>query len=76
MPHQITGVEPRSAARRAGLRAGDLLLSINGEELIDEIDYQALIAQSVLHIALRRGEELLNVTVRKPDGEPPKEAAE
>lgn len=70
VPHEITGVEPSSAARRGGLRAGDLLLSINGEELIDEIDYQALIAGNLLHIALQRGEDMLNVTIRKEEGEP------
>lgn len=42
-----------SMADRAGIKAGDVLLKINNEELLDEIDYQALVIDSRLKIELR-----------------------
>ena len=38
----ITRVEADSPAAREGLRAGDVLLSVNGESVRDLIDYEAL----------------------------------
>ena len=38
MEHLITHVEPGSPALRHGLREGDTLLAINGEEIIDQIE--------------------------------------
>ena len=37
MEHLITHVEPGSPALRHGLRQGDTLLAINGEEIIDRL---------------------------------------
>lgn len=71
MRHLITGVEPRSVAQRHGMAAGDVLIKINGEDIVDEIDYQALIAESTLTLSLedadRKPRELC---VRKAEGEP------
>jgi len=71
MEHLITAVEPGSPAARNGLEAGDTLCAINGETIVDEIDYQALIASSRLTLQLIRKsgkqEELL---IRKQDWEP------
>lgn len=55
MAHRITHVEPGSPAYRAGIRAGDELLAINGETIIDFIDYQALTAGAGLKVVTRRG---------------------
>ncbi len=55
MAHVISGVEPGSPADRAGICPGDELLSINGETVIDFIDYQALTASATLDIRTRRG---------------------
>lgn len=57
MEHLITAVAESSPAWRNGLRAGDTLLTINNEELIDQIDYQAL-----------SGKRHLILHVRKADG--------
>ncbi len=57
MEHLITAVAEGSPAYRHGLRAGDTLLSINNEPLIDHIDYQAL-----------SGKRHLILHVRKEDG--------
>lgn len=56
MEHQILDVHPKSVAWRHGIRPGDVLLSINGEPLIDQIDYEALTGRSRLDILLRRAD--------------------
>ena len=43
MAHLIEEVQPHGVAYRRGIRAGDNLVAINGEPILDEIDYQALI---------------------------------
>ena len=40
--HLIESVQPHGVAYRRGIRAGDSLIAINGEPILDEIDYQAL----------------------------------
>ena len=69
MEHVITRVEPASPAWRYGLRAGDTLLSINGEEIIDQIDYQALSARRhvILHVRKADGRDW-HVEMVKPAG--------
>ena len=49
----ITGVLRGSAAEEAGIGAGDQLITMNGREIRDLIDYQYLQAQEILelHIA-------------------------
>ena len=56
MAHRITAVVKGSPAYRAGIRAGDELLSIGGETIIDFIDYQALTAPGRLTVKTRKGE--------------------
>lgn len=70
MRHEITAVDKRSVAQHYGLRAGDLLLRLNGEPIEDEIDYQALIAGESVEAELERDGKLLTVSIRKQEGEP------
>ena len=71
MTHTITGVAEGSVAERHGLRPGDALVSINGEPVIDEIDYQALSAQRTLELTLKRADgQTEMLTVHKEDWEP------
>ena len=56
LEHQIIGVTPHGVAYRRGIRAGDTLLSINGEELIDQIDYEALCQRVRLDLGIRRAD--------------------
>ena len=53
----IKDVERRSVADKKGIGAGDVLLSINGNEIVDVLDYRFYQVNSRL--------ELL---IRKPDG--------
>jgi putative radical SAM enzyme (TIGR03279 family) len=41
----VIAVEPESLAYDGGIRAGDTLLEINGEPVLDQLSYQFLIAQ-------------------------------
>ena len=71
LEHLITAVAEGSPAYRNGLRAGDTLLSINNEELIDHIDYQALSGKRhlVLHVRKADGRDW-HVELVKPAGKP------
>jgi putative radical SAM enzyme (TIGR03279 family) len=55
---QVIAVEPESLAEDAGIRPGDLVLEINGEPVLDQLNYQFLISQK---------DETL-VRWRRPDG--------
>ena len=51
----VISVEPESLADEGGIRAGDTLLEINGEPVLDQLSYQFLITQRDLtHVAFRR----------------------
>lgn len=52
MPHVITQVAPQSIASRLGIRPGDTLVQINGEDVIDQIDYQDLSCHRKLTLSL------------------------
>ena len=54
MSHIITSVDPHSPAARSGIRCGDRLKSINGEIVVDFIDYQALSADTRLNVTVIR----------------------
>ena len=56
MAHLIVAVQPHGVAYRRGLRAGDSLIAINGEPILDEIDYQALTNRTRLDILVRRAD--------------------
>ena len=70
MAHVITRIDPGSPAERVGIRAGDLLTRINGVVVLDFIDYQALTARTRLTVAVRRGDETLEFSIRKPEYAP------
>ncbi|MBR5110067.1 MAG: DUF512 domain-containing protein [Clostridia bacterium] len=56
MAHLIEAVQPHGVAYRRGLRAGDAIIAINGEPILDEIDYQALTNRAKLDILVRRAD--------------------
>ena len=59
MGHIIKGVPEDSLGAELGLVPGDELLRINGEEVVDLIDYEALIATVDLTVTyLHNGEEM------------------
>lgn len=70
LPLIVATVQPESPAARAGLRAGDQILEINGRPPRSFIDFNSEVIRSstnspaVCAFALRRGSEKLNVKVR------------
>ncbi len=55
----ITDVFPKSRAAKAGIIAGDTLVSINGREINDVLDYRFHLANRTVELKLlRNGEEL------------------
>lgn len=71
MPSVITHVQEGSVADRLGLRAGDAVMRIAGENVIDQIDYQALTAQSRFSMEVRKADGTeVRLEVRKEDWEP------
>jgi len=67
----VSDVLPGSPAERGGIAVGDALLSINGEAVVDLVDYEHLTANSRLRLKMRikNGKER-DVTIRKADYEP------
>lgn len=53
---QVTAVTEASPAARAGLRAGDELVSLNGRVPRDVIEYQQLVDDELLAVVVRRAE--------------------
>ncbi|MBQ9262649.1 MAG: DUF512 domain-containing protein [Clostridia bacterium] len=71
MAHEIIAVQPHGVAYRRGLRPGDALIAINGEPILDEIDYQALINHPKLDILVCRAdgrEETVRIIKAKEAG--------
>jgi S1-C subfamily serine protease len=66
-PLVITSVQPQSPAGKAGLKAGDAILQVNGKPPKSFIDFAELLAAragSDDMLAIRRGTERKEVTVR------------
>ncbi len=71
MATAITHVQPGSIAEKLGLSAGDQLISIAGESIIDQIDYQALTANRRFDMVVcKAGGREVTLHVRKQDWEP------
>ena len=62
---KITEITPGSFAERAGIRVGDLLVSVNGREVRDVLDYRFYLAEESVSLSLRRGEETLSAEIQK-----------
>ena len=71
MPISILNVFPGSPAARAGIRPGDKIVRMNGEAVIDEIDYQALCAEARIVLELTGPDGApYERTIQKKDWEP------
>ena len=67
---RVTAVEPESIAEELGLRAGTELVSVNGRELEDFLDWEFLTAEEemLLHVRQPDGEEI-EFEIERPLGE-------
>ena len=67
----ISDVLPGSPAERAGLSKGDALLSINGEPVIDLVDYEHLTSSERLTLEIQKCDGTLKtIELEKDDYEP------
>jgi len=68
---KVTAVHPGSIAAELGLQAGTELLSVNGRELEDFLDWEFLTAeeQIILHVRQPHGEEI-EYDIERPLSEP------
>lgn len=63
----ITDVLPRSRAAKAGIRAGDILVSINGHEISDVLDYRFYLAEEKLTLSLTRDGKSFDAKIKKQE---------
>ncbi len=64
---KITEVAEHSRARRVGIAEGDVLVSINGREINDVLDYRFHLANRELDILVRRGDDELHFRIVKQE---------
>ncbi|MDD6094852.1 MAG: DUF512 domain-containing protein [Clostridia bacterium] len=64
---EIVSVRERSRAQRHGVLPGDILLSVNGHEINDVLDYRFYLACRELHLKLHRGAEIVDVKILKDE---------
>ena len=67
---RIYAVSPGSPAEYAGIQPGEQIISINGETVNDEIDYQALSAAEHLTVRIEKDVSVRDVRIRKHEWEP------
>ena len=63
----ITDVLPNSRAYKVGMRKDDVLISINGREIRDVLDYRFYLAEEDITLAVKRGEEVLEFNIKKQE---------
>ncbi len=62
---RIVSVDKHSRADVAGIKAGDNLISINGREICDVLDYRFFLAEKSILLKLSREVEEFEVTIKK-----------
>jgi len=62
---KIEKVIPNTHAERAGIKENDILVSINGKEIIDVLDYRFYLAEENISIELKRNNENIRCTINK-----------
>ena len=62
---KILAVLPRSIAEKAGIRGGDVLVSINQNEIRDVLDYRFYLTDTNVSVTLSRGGEPYTVHINK-----------
>ncbi len=61
----VQSVDRASLAEKAGIMAGDILISVNENEIRDVLDYRYYITECSLSLLVHRGPELLTFKIKK-----------
>ena len=61
----ITDVLPKSRAAKAGIEKNDILISINGREIRDVLDYRFYLADENISVLVKRGDKTLEFKIKK-----------
>ena len=64
---KITSVLAHSRAKKAGIQDGDILLSVNGNEINDVLDYRFYLADTNIFLELTRDGQSFSVQIRKSE---------
>ena len=64
---KITGTEQGSIAAKKGIRAGDVLLSVNGKEIDDVLDYRFRMTARTAVLKLRRDGKEYSIRLKKDE---------
>ena len=67
---EITGIEPRSLAKKIGVQVGDALLAVNGHPCMDVIDVQYYGAEEWVELQIQRGDQQLTLSGKRRGGQP------
>ncbi len=62
---KITGIERGSLADKKGIKVGDMLLSINGNEISDVLDYRFYLTEKVVVVTVERNNRKKSVKIKK-----------
>ena len=62
---KITGIERGSLAQKKGIKVGDLLVSINGNDISDVLDYRFYLTEKVVVVTVERGNRKKSVRIKK-----------
>lgn len=65
----VQSVDKASLAEKAGFKAGDILISVNNNEIRDVLDYRYYITERSLSLLVHRGPELLTFHIQKDEYE-------
>lgn len=63
----VQSVDKASLAEKAGFKAGDILISVNNNEIRDVLDYRYYITEHSLSLLVHRGPELLTFHIQKDE---------
>ncbi len=63
----VFAVTPASYADKAGILAGDIIISINENRINDVLDYRFYLTEKKLSIKIHRGSDLFDVNITKKD---------
>ncbi len=67
----VASVNAGSAADMAGIKADDIIISIDGHPINDVLDYRFFITETELTVRIHRGAELFDVKLEKEEYEDP-----